>query len=271
MNYQTFAPPEILAPFIKYFWVLESKQVDNSERTFSAIPDGCPGVVMVRSEKEAFCMDNDKKLPNIFLYGQTVSPSTFSSEGLVGAVGICFQPHALKSIFGMDANELTSSCIDLSLIGKKKSRLPEQLSSAATVDEQIKILSFYLYNQQQNNSRHPDETTKYAIAQLTQSKGNISLKELQQKVQLSERSLERKFKASVGISPKLFSRIIRFQESMNQLRKSDYDKLSDIAYENDYADQSHFIRVFKEFTGFSPIEFKNQSNEIAENFPQLKK
>jgi AraC-like DNA-binding protein len=127
-----------------------------------------------------------------------------------------------------------------------------------------------LVGQQQLNHRQPDEVTKFAINELTRSKGNISLKDLQQKAQLSERTLERKFKESVGISPKLFSRIIRFQETMNQLRKNDYDKLSDIAYGSDYFDQSHFIRVFKEFTGFSPLEFKKQSDEIVENFPTIK-
>lgn len=272
MHYQTFAPPEHLKPFIKYFWALESEPVDNATKTFSAIPDGCPGVIMVQSEKEAFCMNHDKKLPNIFLYGQTVVPASFSSAGKLGAIGICFQPHALKSIFGLDAGELTNSCIDLTLIGtKKKTNLPEQLSNATTIDEQIKILSFYLFDQQQSHSRHPDDITKFAISQLTQSKGNISLKELQQKVQLSERSLERKFKDTVGISPKLFSRIIRFQETLNQMRSNKYDKLSDVAYENDYADQAHFIRVFKEFTGFSPLEFKRQSSEDVENFPQIKR
>ncbi|HMI05434.1 MAG TPA: AraC family transcriptional regulator [Pedobacter sp.] len=272
MNYQTFNPPEILQPFIKHFWALEGDAAGNSEKTFSAIPDGCPGVIMVQSEKEAFCLNNNKKLPNIFLYGQTIRPATFSAVGKIGAIGICFQPHALKSIFGLDADELTNSCTDLSLIGSKSNNnLSDQLLNAATIDEQIRLLSFYLFEQYQSNDRHPDGIIKYAISQLTHSKGKMSIKELNQKVQVSERTLERKFKESVGISPQLYSRIIRFQESLNQLRKSDYDRLSDIAYDNDYADQSHFIRVFKEFTGFSPIEFKKNSDEVAENFPRLKK
>lgn len=217
-------------------------------------------------------MNHDKILPNIFLYGQTVAPSSFSTAGKLGAIGICFQPHALKSIFGFDAGELTNSCVDLTLIGsKKRMNLQEQLANATTVNEQIKILSFYLFDKQQSHSRQPDDLTKFAISQLTHSKGNIPLKELQQQIQLSERSLERKFKDTVGISPKLFSRIIRFQETMNQMRSNKYDKLSDIAYENDYADQAHFIRVFKEFTGFTPLEFIRQSNESVENFPEIKK
>lgn len=273
MQYQTFAPPEVLAPFIKYFWALQSDVNNGAEKTFSAIPDGSPGVIMVRSDKEAFCLNHDKKLPNIFLYGQTIAPASFSSAGKLGAIGVCFQPHALKSIFGLDANELTGSCVDIDLLGnnKKHINLSQQFSDADTVDEQIKVLSVYLFDKLQRNSRLPDDPTKYAISQITGSKGLISLKELQTQLQLSERTLERKFKDAVGISPKLFSRIIRFQETMAQLRSSDYEKLSDIAYENNYADQSHFIRVFKEFTGFSPIEFKKQSDEVVENFPQIKK
>jgi AraC-like DNA-binding protein len=93
---------------------------------------------------------------------------------------------------------------------------------------------------------------------------------LQRELQLSERTLERKFKQAVGISPKLFARIARFQQSLDQLRQNQYDKLSDVAYGNEYADQSHFIRVFKEFTGFTPLEFRKQVHEVVENFPEIK-
>jgi hypothetical protein len=54
---------------------------------------------------------------------------------------------------------------------------------------------------------------------------------LQETLGLPERSFERKFKQCVGISLKLFSRICRFQASLNQLRNDDYYKLSDIAFE----------------------------------------
>jgi AraC-like DNA-binding protein len=156
------------------------------------------------------------------------------------------------------------------LIGNKtQSKLSELILNTESLKDQVRALSFYLAEQIRNNNRGVDEITKYAIAQIVQSGGNVSLKELQQKLQLSERSLERKFKQTIGLSPKLFSRICRFQESLKQMRKTDYDKFSDIAYENNYADQSHFIRVFKEFTGFSPNEFKKQSSEVVENFPQI--
>jgi AraC-like DNA-binding protein len=270
MNYQTFAPPDMLRPFVKYFWTMEVRPVDHAPKTFSAIVDGCPGVIIVQSENEPFCDEHQKKLPTSFLYGQTIRPVQLSSTGKFAAIGICFQPHALQSVFGIDADELTGSCVDLNLVSNKKhNSLPELLFDTESVDERIKRLSCYLFDLVQSNKKRVDEITQYALMQIVQTSGNIPLKELQQKLQLSERSLERRFKQTIGVSPKLYTRICQFQKSLDQLRKSQYDKLSDIAYENDYSDQSHFIRVFKEFTGLSPFEFKKQSKEVVENLTQI--
>ncbi|HZI26449.1 MAG TPA: helix-turn-helix domain-containing protein [Chryseolinea sp.] len=271
MNYRTVLPPENLKSFIKYFWVLESKSPDRVARTFGAIVDGCPGAIILQPQNEAFCDERKKKLPGILLYGQTITPVKLSTAGDFRAVGICFQPHALKSVFGFDANELTNTCIDLDLTSTKKTgKLSEQLFEMPTLNRQIETICMHLTDQIKKNWRRSENITTYALSQISATHGNMSMKELQQQLKVSERSLERKFKQTVGISPKLFARICRFQQTLNQMRRNRYDKLSDIAYENDYADQSHFIRVFKEFTGFSPLEFKKQSSEIVENFPQIK-
>lgn len=110
---------------------------------------------------------------------------------------------------------------------------------------------------------------QYAVSVIAVSKGNIALKRLQLELQLSERSFERKFKEYIGISPKLFARICRFQASLQQLRSNDFSKLSDIAFEQEYADQSHFIRAFKEFAGFSPFQYQKQYPEVIENLATI--
>ncbi|THU32973.1 AraC family transcriptional regulator [Niastella caeni] len=255
MNFQTFAPPENLTPFIKSFWALSSG-IDTPVMTLRAFPDGCPGVIMVESES-AVCDIHKKKLPGIYLHGQSIKASELTYSGKFSAIGINFQPHALRSVFGINANELTNTGIDItSLQTKKTVSFSEQFINEETIEGRIKMLADFLLLQQQNNTRQTDEAVRYAIGLIVQSKGNLLLKELHKKLQLSERTLERRFNQAIGISPKLFSRICRFQETLHQLRSSSYDKLSDIAYENEYFDQSYFIRVFKEFTGFSPLEFK---------------
>ena len=266
MNPQIFFPPEILKPVIKYFWALDNP-VDSPPKMFTAFPDGSPGVIMVQTENGALCDNHNKKLPTIYLHGQTIAPSKLSCSGRFSAVGVCFQPHALKSIFGFDANEFTQTGIDFNLIQDNKyGNLSQRLVTEQTLEGKIEMLSGFLMLQYQKNHGHMEERINYAVSRIIQSKGSLSLKELQQKLHLSERSLERKFNQSIGISPKLFSRICRFQGSLKQLQSSSYDKLSDIAYENEYADQSHLIRTFKEFTGLSPLEFKKQYS--VENLTQ---
>ena len=88
------------------------------------------------------------------------------------------------------------------------------------------------------------------------SKGQEDINTISKKFNASKRTLERRFFSETGLSPKQFAKIIQFSSSMDQLTTKDFSKLTDIVYENGYADQSHFIRVFKSFTGKTPKAFK---------------
>ena len=270
MEYQLFSPPAILQPVVKYIWVLKNNTSDNFPATFTPLADGCPGIMFQQREKGQFYMEDKKELPDIFLYGQTIEPVKMYSTGPLETVGVCFHPHALQAVFGIDAHELTGNCVDFGLLQHKKERhLSEKLFAAKTIEEQINALSGGLLQCMQRTGNRQDAITQFALAEIAKHKGTVSFKALHQKMQLSERTFERRFKQSIGISAKLYSRIIQFQDSLNQLRKNNYQKLSDVAYENNYADQSHFIRSFKEFAGVSPFDYRKQLNEVAENFPSV--
>jgi AraC-like DNA-binding protein len=271
MDYRIILPPENLKPFVRYFWVLENNNSVDAIETFSPLADGSPGIMFQPPDKGTFYTEDNKQLPGILLYGQTIQPAKMILTGKLSTIGICLQPQALQSVFGIDANELTGTCVDLGLVQHKKEKhLQEKLMGAATIEEQINLLSSSLINSVQHTGDKHDTMAKFAVTEIFRGKGEISFDALLKQLQLSERTLERRFKQSIGVSAKLFSRICRFQESLNQLRKNNYLKLSDIAYENGYSDQSHFIRTFKEFTGVSPFDYKKQLSEVAENFPKVK-
>ncbi|THU39437.1 AraC family transcriptional regulator [Niastella caeni] len=271
MDYRIFSPPENLRSVVRYFWVLENNNPGNSTIIFSPLADGCPGIMIQQPDKGTFHTEDNRQLSSSFLYGQTVQPTKLYLTGQLNTVGVCFHPNALQAVFGIDANELTGTCVDLGLIQHKKERyVSEKLLTAASIEEQINTISTSLFNSLQYMGNRQDTVTQFAMAEILQGKGDISFPALHKKLQLSERTLERRFKQSIGISAKLFSRICRFQEALSQLRKNNYQKLSDIAYENGYADQSHFIRSFKEFTGVSPFDYRKQLSEVAENFPEIK-
>lgn len=267
MKFQQFAPPEYLKEYVRYFWTLESDVSENGLQHFRTIADGCPGLIFQHQDSGQF-VQGDKKLEDAFLFGQTTKYAEIALTGKFQTVGVYFHPHALSSVFGLQAASFTDSCLGIyELSGKKE--LSQKLSQSQSSEESIKLLSAFLYAYINRNSKN-NLPMQFALSEIIRNDGNVSLIDLRSKLQLSERSFERKFKDFTGISPKLFTRISRFQVSLKQLQVKGYDKLSDIAFENNYADQSHFIRAFNEFAGFSPNQYQKQSDEIVENFSALK-
>jgi AraC-like DNA-binding protein len=131
----------------------------------------------------------------------------------------------------------------------------EQLKQAATVEARIGIITGLLYEIFEAKRALLDYKIQQAIRLIIHHQGNLSIQELNKALNITERTFERRFLTQVGVSPKQFSQIIKFQLSLNQLMDKDYIKLTDIVYNNGFADQSHFIRVFKAFTGKTPKQF----------------
>lgn len=256
MEYRKIPPPDHLKDYIRYFWTWESTGENMLSRSFQLIVEGHPGLIFQSPEKPPW-YQWDMKFPSIFLYGQSTRYGELHFGGDFSVVGICFYPNALKTIFGLDADELTNACTCLDQVARKDGfLLSEQLADTASLKDKISFLSAYLTVKLAKNNKYEDKAMQFAISNIVQSKGCMYLPHLHTMLQLSERSFERRFKQYVGISPKLFSRISRFQASLHVLRLGSYDKLSDIAYENEYTDQSHFIRSFKEFAGCPPFRYQ---------------
>ena len=74
-----------------------------------------------------------------------------------------------------------------------------------------------------------------------------------------ERTFERNFMNEVGLTPKQFTIIIQFQSSLEKIGNSEKERFTDIAFDSGFADQSHFIRVFRSYTGLSPKQYRFQT------------
>ena len=263
MKYEQISPPPYLKNYVRYFWVLESDGTSEPAKKLLPLADGCPGIIFQHSSVGSFSDSAHEHLPEIFLYGQTVKPTELNLGGQFKTFGVCFYPYTLKSMFGFDASELTDSCVDLTLL---VNNFKEPLLNASSLKNQIDTFSTHLDCHIKKSSYRIDHATEYALSEIVQAKGNLPLRDLQRKLKLSERGFQRSFNQHVGISPKLFSRVCRFQAALRQLKNNNYANLSDVAFDNGYADQSHFIRSFKEFAGFSPNQFQKRDRKIAENF-----
>jgi AraC-like DNA-binding protein len=208
MIYKQIFPNDELQKYIRSFWIMEGSVLDHSPKTFKIIADGCPGLIF--QENPNSFSDNGKKiLPQLFLHGLTTNHFEKTVKGDFINISIHFKPTALKSIFGIDANELTNSYTDINLLNN--SSLTEQLINTTLTEKRIEVLSLFLIENLRRNQKYKPEKIQHALDLLKQENPITSLQKIQRELHLSERSLERLFKQDIGISPKLFARISRFQ------------------------------------------------------------
>ncbi|MFN2387861.1 MAG: helix-turn-helix transcriptional regulator [Thermoanaerobaculia bacterium] len=105
-----------------------------------------------------------------------------------------------------------------------------------------------------------------AILEILRRRGNVGVDRLAGLSGLSRRSLERRFDAAVGMPPKRLARIVRFQRVFREARASARAGWVEVALRCGYADQSHLIRDFREFSGEAPAAFLVGEGELSRRF-----
>ncbi len=102
--------------------------------------------------------------------------------------------------------------------------------------------------------------------EIIRAKGQTSIDSLIRNIGISGRQLERKFNRLVGLTPKTFSRILRFQNVLNLLNRNHFQVLTTLGLECGFYDQAHFIHEFKEFTGQSPTAYFSKEHKMTAFF-----
>ena len=263
-TFQQIAPPNYLKNHIKSFWFFGQKSDAPSMLKFSPIPDGFAGLIFQLSEKSFFHDMEQNEMSKVFIYRPNMERKQMLLKGTISTIGVYFYPSAIKTIFGIDVNEISNDCLDFELISRKEHQnLTENVSRLDNVQSQIELLSRYFYKKIEANTLN-SQKIDFAINQIINSKGQTSIHDILKTLNISERSLERHFKQYVGINPNTYSRLCRFSATIQDIKNLDYEKLTDIAYKFGYADQSHFIREFKKFSGNSPLQFINKKEFLPD-------
>jgi AraC-like DNA-binding protein len=103
----------------------------------------------------------------------------------------------------------------------------------------------------------PDSLLMRAVANIQADQGSTVIHQLARSLRISQDTLEKRFRRSIGTSPKQFARLVRFRHLIHNHTPG--QRLTDLAYEENYFDQAHFINDFRSFTGQSPQDFFKSS------------
>jgi len=265
VKYYTIEPPPQLAPYVRCFWVYEGEASETAPFVHRSYADGL--AEMVFHYKGTFDqVFEDGRTQASFKAGVHAQSSQFSRfliERAFGIFGVYLYPYAIPELFRMPATDLTGQMPDLGTIfGFAGRELEERVMLSRTNEERANIVSEFLL-ERLNKTRGEIPLIFSSISHIIETKGLVNIGSLSDRYFSSARNFERRFKEFAGLSPKLFSRIVRFQSTIKEYGRQGRS-LTDIAYDFGYYDQSHFIREFREFSGYSPKEFFSGRAEGAD-------
>ena len=246
-----------LAFHVKDILVFEDKEDKRHIIPFFA--DGFPGIMFQQTRDGMFLEPGHKLLSDFFLYGQTIHPIELCVDGSYRFIVFQLHPVAAKALTGIDPKTLNDDCYDLHRLESIETKeYTRALHETIDVIAKSEIIARFISQLLLTKVYYPHATIVEAIEMIVKNKGKITVKELTTTLNITERTLQRNFIEHVGIPPKKFAKVIQFQASFNQVTAESYSRLTDIVYENGFADQSHFIRDFKKFTGLRPNEMQHK-------------
>ena len=274
MRFASFKPAKLLADFVDNLWLYEGYQSEHIHERI--LPTGTMELVINLRENELRIYDAEQ--PNLCsrFSGAVVSGAYWKgfvsdTEEEAFIMGIHFKPGGAFPFLGVPANEFADMHVDLeTLWGSSARLLREQLCEASTAAERFQLLENALISHLFCPMEH-----HYAVSTALELFGRqiaTTVRDVAKNVGLSERRFIQVFKAEVGVTPKLFSRVQRFQRARAIIHQQ--EKAVDwagIAMECGYFDQSHLIRDFLEFSDLSPASYLRQYNHFLDQHAHIKR
>ena len=188
---------------------------------------------------------------------QTASKGIVIFNGDVRFFSVQFRPNGFYKLFGIPSSQITNNIFEASdVIPGGTGSYQEQLIEATNLLEMKKISDkFFLSHLLVSRRYDPYYSISSTSAIIFQSFGNVNIKNLAYNANMSLKRFELKFTEQVGIPPKLFARINRFNFALLLKMQNALLNWTDISHRCGYYDQMHFIKEFKEFAGDSPANF----------------
>jgi len=243
MQYTEFAPHPALAPYIDAYWTAAGEV--KGIQTEKILPDGCIDIILnigpdCLSENNSYVLDSGQA----YLIGTMTRFKETLMLPETRLLGIRFKPAAFTVFYDYPSLEkLTDTTVAL------------DKSFAPDFDDTIKYAVQYLDHFFLKKLSKPVRSILPMISGIQESKGLLTVKALAEKYFTTTRQLERAFNRKMGIRPKEFINLVRYQTTFRVIKNNTLQKsLLQIAFECGYYDHSHLTNEMKRYTGVAPAQ-----------------
>lgn len=266
MQYEELPPAEPLRDVIRCYWFLQSSAAPQPSQAEPAFPDGSPELIFSLADAFIACPEGEpeRRQPAVFLVGQITKPFAVRPSGRADLVAVRLEAHGatwlgleLAAIVDREVDvaarcdgvlerlrmDLVAAGADTSVGAAQGSAMDSQARRVRALDDALGALV--------RRDAQPDWRVAAAVRAIRSRRGLTDLAALADEVKTTPRTLQRLFNRDVGIAPKLFARIVRFQQVFGAWR-DDPTSLSRVAQECGYFDHAHLVRDFRELAGVAP-------------------
>jgi len=257
--YLSYTPPAPLNQFVERFWLVAGGQAQRKERI---LPSATVELVLNLRE-DRVTIDRTMQCARAESYSGVVVSGTYSGAFIIDAMqhemmmGVHFRPGGARSVFGFPATELAEAHVDLAAIGAgvAAQELRERLCGAATHEARFQYLQQALTRQLPSGSRiHP--VVQFALERFTETGLGASVRDVARAAGLSHRRFLTIFTAEVGVSPKLFCRVLRFRHLHALSQRTGRIDWAQLAQTCGFFDQSHLANEFRKLSGLTPTQYQ---------------
>ena len=260
--FKFYKPKPPLAKFVDNFWLYEGYAADHTSERI--LPTGTLELAFNLRQNELLFYDVDHPENCSQFSGAVVSGAHGRSFVVHPAeatclIGVHFKPGGAFPFLGLSAGDLADTHVDLETIaGPSAGFLRERLCEATTPAVRFELLEQALLSRLSQGVEH-HYAVPAALEMFATNHGGPVVREAAKYLGLSQRRFIQVFKAQVGVTPKLFSRIQRFQQTRTFIQQNPSPNWAELACDSGYFDQSHLIREFIEFSGLTPTDYLNRS------------
>ena len=256
--YQQVSPGGLLAAYVDCFWMLKAPAHLLPERERRPVDGRVEALFHFNGAYKHFLADGHRGTPVLHrsvLLGQRSQGYVVEPAGDAHYVMVRFRPGGLAPFLPPPVHELTDQAVDLDLIwGHAVKEWEEQLFNAPSFEHCQEILTRILLSRFED--RPHQRVIQAAVQRIDALGGNVSMRALADELGWSQKHLERLFAQAVGLSPKHYARIARFQHlSRCAARPHPGLTLGRLAADFGYYDQSHLVREVTNLAGMAPREF----------------
>lgn len=256
MIYEIYQPRSPLLQFVEFFWMREGNNLSVVQTRL--LPMGTMELVINLHEDRIPLFDRQSRIQRgstngIRLCGAHSENFVIHDTRKTSMMGVHFRPGGGSGFFGLPAGELHNEIVSLDELWKARAaELRDRLVQETIPKKRFWLMEQFLMQMLRSPDYHP--AVGFALQQFQQS-ANLTIRAITEQTGFSSRYFNQLFRDQVGVTPKLFCRIQRFQKVLEMLPVKAPVNWMDVAFTCGYFDQAHFIHDFRAFADCTPTEY----------------